>query len=317
MKNVIYKRILLLAFGIFVSFQALCQGTTATARLDTRQISIGDQARLFLEVTHSPKAENLQWPVVPDSFGAIEVVERGKIDTVPAGDRITYRQRIAITGFDSGLFKIPPFQLGVMPVNGTPYLLTTDSFELMVQSVAVDTTQGFKPIKNIIYVKGSWLDYIWYIVGGWILLGLLLFVLFKVLKKPKATPAPPPPAESLTDKTMRLLAELDAQQVWQKGQIKEYYIQLSEIVRGYIEQRFSTPALELTTDELLYKAQLHRELQPYQTLLATILQTADLAKFAKWQPQPQEHFDAMENAKSFVATSRPVTPVTTEPTTEK
>ena len=70
--------------------------------------------------------------------------------------------------------------------------------------------------------------------------------------------------------------------------------------------RFQTQALELTTDELLEKAQMLKELQPYHDLLSIILHTADLAKFAKAQPLPQEHTDAMGKAKHFVATSRPV-----------
>jgi len=83
-------------------------------------------------------------------------------------------------------------------------------------------------------------------------------------------------------------------------------VELTDIVRNYIEARFSTSALELTTDELLYKVQLHRELQPYYALLADILHTADLAKFAKAEPLPQEHTAAMDKAKQLVAASKPV-----------
>ena len=88
-------------------------------------------------------------------------------------------------------------------------------------------------------------------------------------------------------------------------------MELTDIVRNYIEMRFKTQVLELTTDELLGKAQTLPELQPYHDILSDILHTADLAKFAKAQPLPQEHMDAMEKAKQFVDTSRPV--VITEP----
>ena len=56
-------------------------------------------------------------------------------------------------------------------------------------------------------------------------------------------------------------------------------------------------------------------MQPHTEVLASILHTADLAKFAKWQPLPQEHFDAMDNARKFVDGSRP--PIVTETPTEK
>jgi hypothetical protein len=215
------------------------------------------------------------------------------------------------------MFHIPPFRFTIIPDKGQPGMVLSDSFDLLVQGVAVDTTKAFKPNKNIIYVKGSWLDYIWYIAGALLFLGLGVFVALYFLKNKKtAIPAPVKPAIPLQDQMLAQLAELDAKQLWQKNQIKQYYVELTDIIRSYIELRFNTPALELTTDELLHKAKMHRELHPYITLLATILQTADLAKFAKWQPLPQEHFDALENARKFIDSSRPA-PVTTDNQPEK
>ncbi len=283
------------------------EDASAGARMDARQIVVGDQARLFIEVKNNPSTGRLQWATIPDTVNDLEIVERGKIDTLAQGGFVTYRQRLLITGFDSGMFKLPPFVFSVIPNSGTPYTIQTDSFSLLVQTVAVDTTKGFKGIKNIIYVKSTWRDYIWYFIGGIILIILTVFVVLYFIRNKKiAPPKPQGPVETLQDKTLRLLSELDTRQLWQKNQVKEYYVELTDIIRNYIEERFHTPAMELTTDELLYKVQLHRELQPYQTLLSVILHTADLAKFAKAQPLPQEHTDAMEKACEFVNTSRPV-----------
>ena len=292
---------------VCLSFTSFAQDASAGARMDARQIVVGDQARLFIEVKNNPSTGRLQWATIPDTVNDLEIVERGKIDTLAQGGFVTYRQRLLITGFDSGMFKVPPFVFSVIPNSGTPYTVQTDSFSLLVQTVAVDTTKGFKGIKNIIYVKSTWRDYIWYFIGGIILIILTIFVVLYFIRNKKiAPPKPQGPVESLQDKTLRLLSELDTRQLWQKNQVKEYYVELTDIIRNYIEERFHTPAMELTTDELLYKVQLHRELQPYQTLLSVILHTADLAKFAKAQPLPQEHTDAMEKAREFVNTSRPV-----------
>lgn len=288
-----------------------------TARMDARQIIVGDQARLFLEVHNNPATGEVKWPAFTDTFNSLEITEKGKIDTAQEGGNVVYRQRLLITGFDSGVFKIPAFEFAVVPKSGTPYVLKTDSFELLVQTVAVDTTKEFKPIKNIILVQSSWLDYIWYIVGGVALLLIVIGItLFFALRKKPAKPQPKAPAIPLQDRVLKQLSDLEAQQLWQKGQVKEYYVQLTDIVRNYIEERFATPALELTTDEMLYKVRHHKELQPYHALLSNILNTADLAKFAKWQALPQEHFDAIENARQFVENSRPK-PVLTETQTDK
>ena len=312
------KRLLLLIVLIAGSLGVRAQApATVSALLDTRQITVGDQARLFLEAHVNPAAGRLQWPTFIDTFNQLEIVEKGKIDTINAGGRTTYRQRLLITGFDSGLYKIPPFQFTVIPNSGAPYVAVTDSFNLLVNTVAVDTNKAFKPIKNIIFVKAGWLDYIGYIIAAvvFVILGILVALYFIKNKKVQIVKAAP--VISLQDQALKLLAELEEKQLWQKNQVKEYYVTLTDIVRGYIEERFKTPALELTTDDLLYKVKLHKELQPYLTILSVILNTADLAKFAKGQPLPQEHFDAMENAKKFIDSSRPRPVITENPTEQK
>ena len=296
----------LLLVALLAANFSFAQGDArASARLDAQQITVGDPARIFLEVHNNPATGDVKWPAFTDTFNSLEITEKGKIDTIQDGGNVIYRQRLVITGFDSGLFKVPAFQFAVVPKKGDPYVLSTDSFQLLVQTVAVDTTKEFKPIKNIIFVKASWLDYIWYIIGGLVLLAIVVGVTIYFARKKPEQPKPKAPPIPLQDRVLQQLNALEEQQLWQKGQVKEYYVQLTDIVRNYIEECFATPAMELTTDEMLYKVQHHKELQPYYSLLSNILHTADLAKFAKGQPLPQEHFDAMENAKQFVASSRP------------
>lgn len=315
--NVI-KRSFLFTVLLFTSVFSFAQGDTkVSARMDAKQITVGDQARYFIEVQHNPSSGKLNWPAFTDTFDHLEIVEKGKIDTIQQGGTVTYRQRLLITGFDSGVFKIPAFQFAIVPNTGNPYVIQTDSFQLLVQTVAVDTTKEFKPIKNIIFVQWSWRDYIWYIAGGLLLLIIVIAVTIYLVRNRKPAPAAPKaPEVPLQDRYLKKLSELEAMQLWQKNQVKAYYVELTDVVRNYIEERFNTPAMELTTDELLFKVQHHRELQPYYEQLSVILHTADLAKFAKGQPLPQEHFDAMEKAKQFIDTSRPKITIT-ETTTEQ
>lgn len=302
-------------FGFFLLFlltvlRASAQGDAKVeAKADATQIMVGDQVRLFIEAQHNSRESRLQWATIPDSFNKLEVVEKGKIDTIKQNDIITYRQRLLVTGFDSGMFVIPSFVFPVIPNNGTAYTIQTDSLPLLVQTVAVDTTKGFKGIKDIILVKSSWLDYIWYIIGGALFLILVTIVIIYFIRNKKAPPpvvAPPPPVESLQAQALRMLKTLEDKQLWQNGQVKEYYTNLTDIIRGYIEARFNTPAMELTTDELLYSARMHKEMNSQLDLLSNILYTADLAKFAKAEPLPHEHTGAMENAIKFVNATKPV-----------
>ena len=112
------------------------------------------------------------------------------------------------------------------------------------------------------------------------------------------------PPEKAHEKALRLLKELEARQLWQSGRIKEYYSELSDIVRIYLEERFSIPAMEQTTDELLALLKKQNdsrtELRKARPELKLILRTADLAKFAKANPLPDEHSACMAAALQMV-----------------
>lgn len=306
------KTYLLLAL-LLAPLLVLAQGDAKVgARIDATHITIGDQVHLFIEAQNNNKTGRLQWAVLPDTFNNLEIEEKGKIDTIKNGDIVTYKQRLVISGFDSGAFKIPAFIFTVIPNSGTPYTVQTDSFLLNVQTVAVDTTQPFKPIKGIMAVKSSWRDYLLYIIIAIVLIAFIVWVTIYFMKNKKVAIPKAEPKETLQERTLRLLTELEGQQLWQGNQVKEYYVQLTDILREYIELRFRTKALELTTDELLDNARRNKEMVRHTEILGRILYTADLAKFAKAQPTPQEHVDTMSYAKQFVSET---TPVITEPTT--
>lgn len=293
---------------LLLAVNASAQGDASVhARIDATKITVGDQVRLFIEAAHHPAQSRLQWAVIPDTFNSLEVVEKGKIDTLTQGDVVTYKQRLLITGFDSGSFKIPAFQFPVISGNGNAYTLQTDSFRLLVNTVPVDTTQPFRPIKGIMAVNTSWKDYIIWIAGGIILIALIVvLVSFFLRRKQKHTPEPPQPAETFHEKALRMLRELEQKQLWQKGEVKEYYTELTDIVRSYLEDRFHTPAMELTSDQILDNAHRHPEMRKHYDELAALLTTADLAKFAKAQPLPHEHTAAMEDVQQFIMATRPV-----------
>ncbi len=287
------------------------------AQIDARQIVVGDQLRLFIEAK-TDNDEKLVWATIPDTFNSLEVVEKGKIDTTAQNGTIIYKQRLLITGWDSGMFVIPSFTFTSVPNGGNPYTISSDSFTIMVQTVPVDTTKPFKPIVDIMEVKTTWRDYIWYILGGLLALGLIIFIIYYFMRNKGVKVPPPPPVkhiETPNEKALRLLLELEQKQLWQKDQVKQYYTELTDILRIYIEERFNTPAMELTSDELLLVAKRHRDMLKHYEALAMILQTADMAKFAKAQPLPQEHTDAFEHTQQFVTATKP--PVVTENTAKQ
>jgi hypothetical protein len=297
-----HKLILTLA-AIFCLADAFAQTDASVKALVTQsKILVGDQLSYTIEAKHDPGASRLQWASIPDTFNSLEVVERGKIDTNKQGASVIYKQTLLITGFDSGVYVIPSFVFPVVPNSGTAYSLQTEALPVLVQTVAVDTTKPFRDIKDIIPVETSWRDHLWLIIAAIVLL-VLVIMLIIYLKKRKARPKPPPPpppVEPLHVQALRMLSTLEQKQLWQNGQVKQYYIELTDILRSYIEARFNTATLELTTDELLDNIKDHSELQHHVPMLSALLRDADLVKFAKAQPAAPQHTRAMEQSVQFV-----------------
>lgn len=278
------------------------QSPVINTKIDAQKIVVGDQLRYFITVSKATSAPAIRWPKFPDTFNTLEIVEQGKIDTLIKGEQVEYKQRLLITGFDSGSFLIPRFPF----VSNSSDTLFSDSFRVAVSTVDVDTTKAFKEIKGVAEVQVSWRDYIGIIAGIAIAVVVLVVLVVYLLKRRKpAVASVPRPEETVDQKALRLLDELDAKQLWQQDKPKQYYTELSEIVRQYIEVRFNTNAMELTTDELLRVAKKHREMTFFISSLKPLLHAADLAKFAKANPLPQEHIEALELARNFIRVSKP------------
>jgi hypothetical protein len=259
-----------------------------TTSIDTVKNKIGAEFKLSLKTN----VDTLSKVKFPESkfFGALEVLESYKVDTVKKGDRYELIKKYGLTQFDSGKYTIPRIPI---IINGkTVY---SDSLSIEINDVKVDTLkQKMFDIKDIATVKspmGNWWIYV-LVVIGLIGLGFLIFYLLKN-RKPKAK------AEVIVYKTpiekaTTLLQQLESKELWQKGAVKDYYSELTDIVRNYIEEEIKIPAMESTTSELiegLRKAAKQKKLKLSNDTvenLEKVLQQADLVKFAKVTPLDYE-----------------------------
>lgn len=271
---------------------SVARAQTATATLDSTRIAVGSATTLTLEV-HAPQGTAVQWPTLPDSLGGgLEILSRGKVDTARGAGEVVYRQQAQLTGFDSGVFEVPVF---AFPTDGG--VLETAPVPLLVQTLQVDTAQPFRPIKDILEVPGSWLDAWPYLLAGLVLIGVVLFIL---LRKKSPRPAKPRAAEGAGAAALRAFAELEKSGLLERGAMGESFTRASDILRRYLEARFSIAALEEPTDAMLRSIQQHKTLQVHGGVLREFFITADLAKFAKATPTLSEAKGALDSARAFI-----------------
>ncbi|MEW5738331.1 MAG: hypothetical protein AB1938_05360, partial [Myxococcota bacterium] len=128
----------------------------------------------------------------------------------------------------------------------------------------------------------------------WALLGLALLALavwgaVKWLNRPKpVVAAPAPPAESLDVRTCRALDDLAQQNLPGQGRFKEFYFRLSEILRGYLGERYGFEALESTTPELLDALRTRPTPGLPMEDVASFAHQSDFVRYAKAQPTVDE-----------------------------
>ena len=85
------------------------------------------------------------------------------------------------------------------------------------------------------------------------------------------------------------------------GETREYYFELSDIVRHYLENRFHLKAPEMTTDEFLNNLKSTKVLRSeHKSLLRDFLSHCDMVKFARYKPEENEIESSYESAQNLV-----------------
>ena len=316
-KKLIIIVIAMLIIDSIAILQLSAQEVMPKAMVNQNEAVIGDHINLNLSIG-IPKSYLVQFPVIPDSIGKILFVRTAKIDTTQRNDSLFLERNLTITSFDTGTFEIPPFTFFLKKTDDTSiYPLSTNRLFLKYSGIAIDTAKPIKDIKPPFKVPASFWDYFWYIFIPLLIIAIAYFG-YKYYKKhkkayiPKRAYDPDIPAhiQALND-----LHYLDEQKLWQKGEFKKYHSELSEILRLYIERRYSFPALEETTSDILDEIDTRISTESFKKDLKQILELADLVKFAKYIPLPNENSNSMDKAIEFVNYTKPneVTNVTEKP----
>jgi hypothetical protein len=289
---------------VWVCGSASAQNIQVDARLKDYTIKLGDQTKLFLVVTQPAKA-HVDFPKLGDTItNTVQVVSSGKADTVadPKNkSQITVTQSYVITSFDAGVHTMPAFNF---TANGGT--LKTGELTIQVQAVKVDTTKAIYDIKQPImvsYTIWDWLHdhWVWIVIGLLVIgavVGLGYYLGNKKAKQPVVEVKKPViPAHIVA---IEKLKALQAKKLWQDGEIKLYYIELTDILREYLEKRYDIKTYEKTTDEIIAALRSTELNDDNRTKLQRLLVTADLVKFAKEQPTPHDNEEALERSLDFV-----------------
>ncbi len=271
-----------------------------SAKTDTNVILLGEQFKLTISAS-IPEKSSYEWPYWKDTVSGLELVEISKIDSSFSEETWLLTQSFIFTSFDSGSVSTPPLEL---KVDNQRY--SSQSFSISVKYPEVKDEQDYFDIKEPLYVPLNWwriIKWILIVLLGLSLIGSLIYRFFfhdkRVAIEEKQKLLPP------YDQAMQMLKELEAKELWQNGKLKEYYSELTDTLRIFLERQFAINAMESTASEVYEKVWRLKLPRQIDTNLKEMLSLSTLVKYAKENPEQIENEKSFETVKQFFLHHQP------------
>ena len=302
--------ILLFCMMSALSIRCDAQAVSLKGRISVDTILVGQPFDYQLLLT-VPKDYNVDWKRFGDTLSkSIEIIKEGELTTTPVenSDNVLMKQQLTLTTFDTGYVYVPEIDIYYSKSlqDSVRYKLHTMEKELYVKTVAVDTTQAFLPINGVMkqYVTAKevlpWAAIVIAVVG-------MLYLIY-YLQKHKKTQQPvviekkKPTIPAIVTARAKL-ADMKDNELWNSLKVKDYYTDLTDIAREYLEGQFEIDAVEMTTDEIMKEVNALNLQEFVKMKLQDTLITADLVKFAKANPSKDENEQSFKDINLFVEDS--------------
>ena len=234
----------------------------------------------------------------------MEVVGRSKIDTSYKRDEAIYRITYRITSFEKGKYLVPAIE-----VKAGESILTTDPFQVQVSTVEVDTLRqaryGIKDIRTDRYTAGEVFRKYYWILIALAVAALLAWEIWRIVKRRRENRLPPEMLLSPYERAKFRLDRLDREKLLEKGQVKDFYIALTDVIRLYLDEQYGIPAPESTSDQTLRDVRKLPLTREQYGKLRDLLLDADLVKFAKMFPSAPENERYRQYTEELVESLRP------------
>lgn len=278
--------------------------------LDKNRVTVAEPMKLTISVA-APETFSITMPAPGEEMGSLSVKSATELPAPPIDGLQQKRQEYVLESLVSGEQTIPAMTIKYRDARTTASAPAAVEGELSSEPIQVRIASALKGeldpanLEHLRDIKGvvdvplarSWRWVVWAALACALCL-LLGFLLYRRVKHRVEKLPPPVPPGTWAFTQLRILEE---ERLIEQGFYHAFYSRLSDIVRQYIERRFSLMAPERTTEEFLREMRhspvLHDD---HQRLLRDFLESADRVKFALYEPGREEAENAFSAARNFV-----------------
>ncbi len=269
------------------------------SEVDKAFLTIGEHINYTVTIEHSPDIKILSAISAPDS----DILEIKKVEDINKKQkkRIIEGKKFVLTTFRLGEFVLPPVKIEYQKKDEQKKSIQSQKIYLTVKSVAGTSPQNdIRDIKSVVPFEWKISKYLWMPVAF-----LTIFLIVLAYKRIRENRFDESPKSKQTSEEIALqeLEKLFHSGLIESGKTKLYYLKLSEIIRVYFESRYKILAVEATTAEILRSIKSLSLSSALYQKIQHVLESADLAKFAKWIPTAAETNAINKNSEEIIKES--------------
>ncbi len=265
-------------------------------------IHIGDIINYNFVIKHDPSVK-VDFPDLGKVLDKFSIKDFSQLETFKEKNKIVLRENFKLNTFLTGDYVIPPIEVKYKKgeeektaVSGALYVRVDSLLNSEEKDIRDITPPWTSKIKSKIFIWVIW------IAVPLLFIAFVIYLVYyfrkRAIEKEEAAPLPWVEALEMLEhlKNTNLINE----------NIKEYYYELSYLLRFYIEKRFGVMAPERTTEEFI-KIMQNKSIfnANHQRILQKFLKESDLVKFAKNIPPPQEIDKGTKLVEDFVKDTIP------------
>jgi len=272
-----------------------------TVKLNPDKILIGNQAQLTIQVENVQKNPSgiQQWLQLPDTFAHIQVVKREPIDTFTVDGNTIFSQKITITSFDSGSWKIPALSV---VFHNKQTVANKNTPVLTVLPANVSGMNDYNGFTDIISVTPPPKPFSWWIIAAAITVVVIVLIIIQLARKRSKQKPITVSSPKTKEQILEALAHLKEKYPYSSGNTRLLFTELVELCRSFTDLCYQQNTQSYTTDEYMIVIKNKIGNEPVQNAYFQMLRLADAVKFAQYKPAENEVNAAIDAGKQMAKT---------------